>query len=306
MEVSFTYYTAFGLTIGSEIALPYLKEVPATAVDLTIKRGHVPVSPPLEPTKVYRSGLNARFAQNDSECFWLDWSPLMTFMAVGGNELILDTEQTDEDLLALFTLSEAIGLILFQKGYFLLHGSAIQLNDKGVVFLGQPGAGKSTTVAAFAQTGIPVLSDDMVCIRLSEGQRPMIIPAFSQIKLWQNAVDGLNLDKTNLAPVREGLTKFSWHESVSFAETAVPLQQIFVLEPPDQAENTPIPVAKSQLPIEFLNHFPLPDSLLTGRLLKEYFEKSSLVADSIPLYKLSRPATFPKLHEFVQQLKASL
>ncbi|QIP15390.1 serine kinase [Spirosoma aureum] len=306
MELSTYYYTAYGLSIGSEIALSQLKEIQPTAVDLVIKRGRIPQSPPLEPTKVYRSGLNAQFAQAGLGCLWLDWSPLLSFMAINGNELILDTDQTDEDLLSLFTLSEAIGLILFQKGYFLLHGSAIQLTNKGVVFLGQPGAGKSTTVAAFAQKGVPVLSDDMVCIRLQEGKTPMLIPAFSQIKIWENTVNGLNLNRTDLTPVREGLTKFSWHESVSFAQEEVPLAQIFVLESPSESENTLKPISKSQLPIELLNHFPLPDSLLTGNSLKDYFEKSILIANTTPLYKMSRPSDFVKLHQFVEYIKSTL
>ncbi|MCK8493627.1 serine kinase [Spirosoma sp. RP8] len=306
MELSNYYYTAYGLAIGSEIALPQLTEIQPTTVDLTIKREQLPASPPLHTTKVYRSGLNAQFARNDSDNLWLDWSPLMRFLAVDGHHLTLDTDQTDEELLALFTLSEALGLILFQKGYFLLHGSAIQLNNKGLVFLGLPGAGKSTTVAAFAQQGVPVLSDDMVCIRFDEAQKPLLIPAFSQIKIWESAVEGLQLDKTSLTPVREGLTKFSWHESVAFAEEAVPLERIFVLEPPDGAEPTPKQVSKSQLPIELLNHFPLPDLLLTGQSLKAYFEKSAVIASSIPLFKLNRPANFAKLHEFVAYLKTTL
>ena len=131
----------------------------------------------------------------------------------------------------------------------------------------------------------------------------MLIPAFSQIKIWETTVNGLNLDKADLAPVREGQTKFSWHKSVSFAEQEVPLDRIFVLEPPAESEHTATQVAMSQLPIELLNHFPLPDSLLSGELLRDYFEKSIVIANTTSLYKLNRPADFPKLFEFVEHLK---
>lgn len=306
MELSRYYYTAYGLTIATDFALPLLPESAKTTADLVIRRKVLPVCPPLQPTKIYRAGLSAQFAQDEDGTCWLSWPQLMTFRAINGNELIVDTDRTDADLLMLFTLSEALGLILFQRGYFLLHGSAIELIHKGVVFLGQPGAGKSTTVAAFAQNGVPVLSDDMVCIDLSPGKQPMLIPAFAQIKLWETTVQGLQLDKTDLAPVREGVTKFSWHESVAFAEKAVPLDRIYVLETPDASYLQPKAVASSQVPVELLNHFPLPDSLLAGKTLKDYFEKSVQIAQTTPLFKLSRPADFTELYAFVNSLKIAL
>lgn len=300
------YYTAYGLTIGSEIPLSYLKEIEPTEVDLTIRRGQLPPAPPWQETKLYRAGLQAQLAYEAPQRVWLNWPSLGQFMAQNGNELIVDTTTTDEGLLSLFTMSEAVGLLLFQRGYFLLHGSAIQLNQKGIVFVGQPGAGKSTTVAAFANRGVGVMSDDLVCIRVNEMGKPSLIPAFSQIKIWENSVDGLQISKRGLDPVREGANKFSWHESVSFEENAVPLEQIFVLTPTDQSAGTVSEVPMSQRPIELVSYFPLPDTLLQGEALKEHFEKSVRIAHTISLFRLSRPASFKKLYAFVDHLKTTL
>jgi hypothetical protein len=300
------YYTAYGLTIGSEIPLSYLKEIEPVEVDLTIKRGQLPPSPPWRETKLYRAGLQARLAHSGPDQVWLDWGPLGQFMALNGTELLVETTTTDESLLSLFTMSEAVGLLLFQRGYFLLHGSAIQINDKGIVFVGQPGAGKSTTVAAFANRGVRIMSDDLVCIRVNEQGKPTLIPAFSQIKIWEKSVDGLQILKDDLDLVREGANKFSWHESVSFEENSIPLEQVFVLTPTDQSAGTISEVPLSQRPIELLSYFPLPDSLLQGEALKDHFEKSIQIANTTPLYKLSRPANFAKLYEFVDYLKTTL
>ena len=296
------FYTAYGLTIGSEIALPPLTETTPAPVDLTIKRQVLPVGSAWQSTKIHRAGLHAQFAQNGPDQLWLNWSPLAVFRATNGNELALDTSHTDEGLLSLFTLSEAIGLILFQKGYFLLHGSAIQLRNKGIVFLGEPGAGKSTTVAAFAQKNVAVLSDDMVCIRLDERGEPWLIPAFPQIKLWEKSVDGLQLAKTDLDPVREGANKFSWHDSVSFGFSPVPLAQIFVLTPPNESRAVIDLLPTSQIPVELLRYFPLADALLQGEPLKSYFEKTVAIARTTPVCRMPRPANFTALYEFVAQL----
>lgn len=304
MELIRYYYTAYGLIIGSEIQLPPLTEIAPKPVDVVIKRGVLPESPPLQPTKIYRAGLQANFAQNGPQQLWLHWG-ILSFMVVNGQELILDTTQTDEDLLSLFTLSEAIGLILFQRGYFLLHGSAIRLNDKGIVFLGEPGAGKSTTVAAFAQKGVSVISDDMVCIQVNKTEPSVLLPAFPQIKIWENAVDGLQLEKNGLTAVREGVNKFSWHESIVFDEKPVSLNQIFVLTAPNELTATTNQVPRHEIPIELLSYFPLADALLQGESLKDYFEKSITFAHSTPVVKMSRPADFSQLHAFVDDIKTT-
>jgi hypothetical protein len=300
------FYRAYGLSIASDFLLPPLPAgTPTTAVDLTIRRGQLPARPSFVPSKAYRAGINARFAQNEQNDLWLDWPPLITFMALNGNELIVDTDQTDEDVISLFTLSEALGLILFQKGYFLLHGSAIRIGNEGVVFLGEPGAGKSTTVAAFAGKGSGVISDDMVCIRPGLTGDHQLIPAFSQIKIWGNSVAGLQLHQESMTPVREGIDKFSWHASITFDEEAVPLNRIFVLLPPSEPGSIATPLPSSQVPVELLQHFPLPDALLCGKDLKDYFEKSVAIARTTPLFRMSRPADFTALHTFVDHLNAT-
>jgi len=306
MELTPYYYKAYGLSIASDIPLPPLKtSATTTTVDVTIRREKLPENPPLESTKIYRAGLNARFAQEGIDYLWLNWSPLVSFMALKGKELLIDTTQTDEDLVSLFTLSEALGLILFQKGYFLLHGSAVRIGNKGVVFLGEPGAGKSTTIAACAQKGYTVISDDMVCIQVNETGNLLLVPAFSQIKIWQNAVDGLQLHQVNMAPVREGVDKFSWHDSIKFEENAIPLTEIFVMLPPNEPGSITDPLPTSQVPVELLRHFPLADALLNGKPLEDYFKKSVAIAQIIPLFRMSRPANFAALYEFVAHLKST-
>ncbi|GAB4015807.1 serine kinase [Spirosoma koreense] len=305
MDLFRYYYTAYGLKISSEIPLAYLKELAPTPTDVTIRRQSFDANPSWQPTKLHRAGLSAQVARDGADRLWLDWSPLARFLAVGGKDLFVDTASADEDLLSLFTMSEAMGLLLFQRGYFLLHGSAIQLNNKGIVFIGEPGAGKSTTLAAFANRGVSIMSDDLVCIRVDEQGKGTLIPAFAQIKIWKKSVDGLQIAKEGLERVREGANKFSWYGSVAFEENAVPLEQIFVLAPNESSETLVREVPKSQRPIELLGYFPLPDFLLQGLALKDHFEKSVALANSTPLHKLSRPATFAKLYEFVDHLKTT-
>jgi hypothetical protein len=53
--------------------------------------------------------------------------------------------------------------------------------------MGMPGAGKSTTAAAFAQLGYPVLSDDVVVLD-DLGDRFVVQPGYPRVNLWPDSV----------------------------------------------------------------------------------------------------------------------
>ena len=55
--------------------------------------------------------------------------------------------------------------ILFQMGYIRLHSSAVSLDGKANAFIGDRGAGKSTTCAYLAKRGGLILADDDVMMR---------------------------------------------------------------------------------------------------------------------------------------------
>jgi hypothetical protein len=165
------FYQAYGLNIQSEFLLPELLKGNYQP-DVYIQKGKVKL-PQLEPTSINRQGKEAYFGGNPQEAY-LRWDGVATLLAKNGDTLIVDrdSEDIDPQVLSLYILSEALGLILYQRGLFLLHASAVLIDGQVVIFAGCPGAGKSTTAAAFAKLGYPVLSDDMVAIDL--GKSPLV------------------------------------------------------------------------------------------------------------------------------------
>jgi len=91
-----------------------------------------------------------------------------------GTEFIIDRKGTEvwcvwPDTLTLedavvYLLGPVLGFVLRLRGITCLHASAISVGDRAVVLLGPAGAGKSTTAAAFAKLGYPVLSDDVLAL----------------------------------------------------------------------------------------------------------------------------------------------
>lgn len=292
------FYKAFGLNISSEISLPELSEgTPGATVDLTIRNGDITL-PKLTKTPIYRRGIRATFGKGSTGSLILHWHDVADFEAIQGNTLVVSAITTDPSLLSLFIVSEALGLVLFQKGYFLLHASAVKVGEEAWCFMGNPGAGKSTTAAAFIKAGCPLLSDDLTAISFDSNGVPFIIPAYPQLKIWDNTVNGLQYDRNDLQPVSEGVNKFSYQPSAGFDHDPVKLKAIYFIH---KAKNQSLlrslePVA---IPVEMIKNFPLPVELLRDADLKRHFIQSFKCAEHAQIWKKRRPDGFANLESWV-------
>ncbi|MDH3444334.1 MAG: serine/threonine protein kinase [Deltaproteobacteria bacterium] len=86
-------------------------------------------------------------------------------------------------------LGPVLGFILSLRRILCLHASAIAVGGRAIAIVGSAGAGKSTTAAAFAQLGYPVLSDDIVA--LSKEQPLLVQPGYPRVRLWPDVVKAL-------------------------------------------------------------------------------------------------------------------
>lgn len=174
-----------------------------------------------DSTKITKKGLYASFAF-DLDCFpILKWENRIVCKSIGGDELLVDfINENDFMFLSLFILSEAKGLCLFQKAYFLLHDSAVKINAKVTILLGIFGSDKSTTAAAFAIRGYSIMPDDMVGINVKSSSEIFVKPAIPQIKIWQSAAFGLWIDTKLMNSTTDGLNKFSFENEVFFERNA--------------------------------------------------------------------------------------
>lgn len=294
------FYKAYGLTISSEIDLPELSVAEKTPdIDLYISRGNI-ILPRMRKTPIHRRGIQAYQGIDNEGNLILHWDQVASFKAIEAKQLVVSPLTQDANLLSLFTISEALGMILFQKGYFLLHASAVKVGNKAWCFMGVPGAGKSTTAAAFVKAGCALLSDDLTAIKFDETGKAFIIPGYPQLKIWDNSVNGLAYDRASLQPVSEGVNKFSFRPEGDFNLEPVALGNIFFLHKannrPEQQALTPI-----EVPIETLKNFPLPISFLKGKYLQDHFQQSFLCAKSAGLWRKRRPNGFDLLEKWVSE-----
>jgi len=141
-----------------------------------------------------------------------------------------------------YLLGPVIGFVLRLRGLTCLHASAVAVGEHAIALVGSPGAGKSTTAAAFAQCGLSVIADDVVALA-EDGESFLVPPGYPRVNLWPDSVRALfgseealpritpTWDKRYLALGDNGL---------GFASKPLPLGAIYLLSAREAALTAPV------------------------------------------------------------------
>jgi hypothetical protein len=138
-----------------------------------------------DPTFVLTEHGNRKF-------FELSYADGTLFVADGNLQRIWGTVEpplTMQDL-ATYFLGPILGFVLRQRRVTCLHASAVELQERGVLFAGDGGYGKSTTAGAFALRGFPVLCEDIAALELTT-ETVSVIPGYPRICLWPDSAENL-------------------------------------------------------------------------------------------------------------------
>ena len=86
-----------------------------------------------------------------------------------------------------YLIGPVIGFVLRLRGVTCLHASAVAVDEQAIALVGFPGAGKSTTAAAFAHRGYSVIADDVVALA-EDGENFLVPPGYPRVNLWPDSV----------------------------------------------------------------------------------------------------------------------
>lgn len=186
-----------------------------------------------------------------------------------------------------------------QRRILPLHGSAIAIDGKAYVFIGERGAGKSTIASSFMQKGHPLLTDDVIAVSFFDGEKPWVIPAYPQQKLWQDSLNYFGMDTTDYMPLFDRETKYSIPVVKDFYNKPLPLGGIFELVPCD----------KEQIEVEQILNLNRFKTLYTHtyrcsliekmNMIEWHFHYSAKCIRHAPLYQLRRPSSTFITHDLV-------
>ncbi|MDJ0649128.1 MAG: hypothetical protein QNJ60_10525 [Xenococcaceae cyanobacterium MO_188.B19] len=293
-------YTAYGLTINSCLELPELMSSDSTIEDVVIRFGQLDSSPIKTDSEYYS------FVTN-KDGMYLFWAEIGTILISKGKEIIIDSiPDSEASRLRLFILGAAMGTLLHQRGYLVLHASAVSIKNNAVIFTADKGRGKSTMAAALHARGHNLIADDVVAIDFSDDENAIVYPAFPQLKLWPEAVANLGKNPDDLPQLTSKFDKREYLLKDNFVKQPLNLKQIFVLGHGSE-------ITVKQLSPQEIIFYLIRNTYVTrfgSSLLQpndpSHFLKLTKLAQSVSIERLIRPNSIELLSEVAQTVEEHL
>jgi hypothetical protein len=239
-------YIAFGLNISSEIELPgMIKSEVHDKPDIKISFGKV--KPLLNKEKIECNNY-----QVNNQDIYLWWEDIGKIKISNGNRIKVDLENYDKNQIIPTLLGPVMALILHQRGFLVLHGSSIKVNNEAVAFLGNRGNGKSTTAINLYKKNYSIVTDDILAINFDEEGLPYIYPGYPHVRLSKDSYNYIK-DETNiLTPIRTLAGKVFCDTSRGFTSKSIRLKKIYLLKKGTQTRISTLNSQKNL--IDLINH----------------------------------------------------
>jgi hypothetical protein len=216
-------YTAYGLSIFSEIDLPELQSAPANASQqVGIRLGEVPAS-------LDNPSCQSGMFQVESGLFLLTVEGVARYLVSYGKSIVIQPlPGHDPDSVRLFLFGSVFGALLHQRGLSPLHGSAIDTPQGAIIFAGRSGSGKSALAAALHLRGYPLISDEISALSsLREGV--CVLPSIPRLLLWPKVIEALGLQGPHVRTVRPGILKCHIPVNKAFIASPSKIRSVYVL-----------------------------------------------------------------------------
>lgn len=294
------YFRAYGLNFKSAFdSTGNLNNFSCNSLpDVTIEVGTAPVC------------LDTPTIQNDyyqiaPHKFLLTIQNVARYYVLKGQHIIVDPfPNADQDKIRLFLFGSAMGAVLYQRGLFPLHGSAISTKQGVVIFVGPQGIGKSTLAAHFQRRGYYLLSDDVCAITKRAESALQVLPAFSQLRLCTDAFERLGNSSVNTPSARFDVDKYVVPLTQTSSSEFYQLHAIYLLTDHDM----PVIIQKTLQGFERFNLLIsnlYRISYLPGFETKgEIMQAASSIAKDTAIYEIFRPRDPARIEELIDILEA--
>jgi hypothetical protein len=179
----------------------------------------------------------------EAEGYELSYSDGTRFVVDGAAAHIWGTYQpplTAEDM-ATYFLGPVLGFVLRHRNIICLHASCVEIQSHAVCFCGDAGYGKSTTAAALALRGLPVIAEDVVALEESAGGF-RAVPGYPRVCLWPESVRmllGREDALPQLTPVWEKRFLELDGGRAKFAAAKLPFGVIYLFAPRSDDQGVP-------------------------------------------------------------------
>lgn len=241
----------------------------------------------------YADGTDVWLAADAGE-IWCTWAASATF----------------EDTSTYLT-GPVLGFALRLRGGLALHASAVCLEAGAVALIGPHGAGKSTTAAALARRGHPIVTDDVLHLSRAGGGW-IAHPFAAHVRLWPDGAAlalGAAVELPRLTPTWDKRVLIVGAAGTHGTRAAVALAGLVLLDPIDHGAGEPC--LRNIRPAEALVRLAANSSsaqLLTSDMRAQEFDALGSLLSSVPCVcaaASSARGTLEQLLDLVEEWSAA-
>jgi len=228
------------------------------------------------------------------------------FLISNGNQIAIEKEpNVHDDVIRLYLFGSVMGALLNQRGLLTLHASAIHTVKGAVLFVGESGAGKSTTLQEFIRRDYRKLADDTVPLDFDEQRKKlMVVPAYPQSKIWQDSCEMLDQDVSMMRRIRPDINKFAISTKKYFYNEITPLFAIYDLTCSNNSSAVDIEELKNNDKFKVIYHNTYRRRYAENLKLKQkHFLISTLISDQVTIKRVKRPSRNNTLHELADMIE---
>ena len=206
-----------------------------------------------------------------------------------------------------YLIGPVIAFALRLRGFTCLHASSIAVGGRAIALLGQPGAGKSTTAAAFACLGYSILSDDVVVLD-DHGDRFFVPPGYPRVNLWPDSVRALFGSEDALPNITPTWGKRYLplnQNGHRFQEEPLPLGAVYMLAEHDPSLAAPVmeefgasEAVMTLVANTYVNY------LLDVEMRRREFDVLGRVVAGVPIRRVRAAADSSRLFDLVEAIVA--
>lgn len=174
---------------------------------------------------------------------------------------------------------DPVSLIGVNYGVIVLHASLIECNNKGIIFIGKSGMGKSTVSMLVSQNSEDIFkqADDTVQIDC-QTNNIRVIPLFTGEGYIESVADKYLSEEWNMLPNVRGAGKIYYFPAMQQVE--LPLSEIIILEKTEQ-DNTFELLNMGDALTEIVKH----QTHISGPYLLKWFECIRILTLNVLIFK---------------------
>jgi hypothetical protein len=183
------------------------------------------------------------------------------------------------------------------RGELNLHGSAVAVDDAAIAFLGLSRRGKTTLAGAFAHSGHPFLTEDVIQLEPS-GTGYILNPQDSHLRLFPDSASFLLGDEL-AEDCSEEKTAIQASGHLPHCGQSLPLRVLFILGPGESDSPRIQPISQSAAIGQLLQQSFILDVEDRVRL-RGHFQRLGDLARSVPCFELDYPRSFDQLGHVIE------